>query len=201
MMVRICSNQSFESELLVSAGVPTAQVENFLPLYTENLLSEKSKELVDEHLFECENCRNLLKEMQTPDIKTTHSGDNLKHFSRRFFLHNLTLSAISVFITISALLMIWGVVFQRVEDEIGYSLVAFYLIMSLLSIICSAVWASGRSKTKFFAPIIFGAMGFMLPFTVFQSFDVICLFFAFIPSLIGLLIGLCVYSFNKDKYQ
>lgn len=39
-------------------------VEDLLPLYVDNVCSEQSKQAVEEHLKECENCRKLINSTQ-----------------------------------------------------------------------------------------------------------------------------------------
>lgn len=39
-------------------------INDLLPLYVDDVLSEASKELVDEHIAECENCRSNLENMK-----------------------------------------------------------------------------------------------------------------------------------------
>ena len=45
-------------------------IEDLLALYTDNVCSDESRKLVEEHLRECENCRVLLDNMAS--IQITH---------------------------------------------------------------------------------------------------------------------------------
>lgn len=46
--------------------LPCAVIQDLLPLYAEDLTSDVSKTLVEEHLPECEDCRKALEELQAP---------------------------------------------------------------------------------------------------------------------------------------
>lgn len=51
--------------------LPCEVVRDLLPLYAENMVSDKSRELTEEHLAECSSCRAELEAMnsQTPDVQ------------------------------------------------------------------------------------------------------------------------------------
>ena len=40
-------------------------IEDLLPLYVEDAVSEDSRQLVEEHLKECVSCRKMLEEIKT----------------------------------------------------------------------------------------------------------------------------------------
>ncbi|MGE5627982.1 MAG: zf-HC2 domain-containing protein [Solirubrobacterales bacterium] len=48
---------------------PCELVEDLLPLYVEGEVSDSTKEIVEEHIKECEKCRELLKEYKNDEIK------------------------------------------------------------------------------------------------------------------------------------
>lgn len=43
---------------------PCSVIQDLLPLYAEDLTGEDSRKLVEEHLFECENCKKSLEELK-----------------------------------------------------------------------------------------------------------------------------------------
>lgn len=43
-------------------------IEDLLPLYIDNMCSEQSRKLVEEHLLECENCRCMIERTQAVEI-------------------------------------------------------------------------------------------------------------------------------------
>lgn len=53
---------------------------DLLPLYTEQMVSDKSKELVEAHLAECPACRQRHAEMSNPDVQPAFSAEPAQHF-------------------------------------------------------------------------------------------------------------------------
>ena len=41
--------------------LPCELIQDLLPLYEDGLCSERSRDLIEEHLSECETCRNIYK--------------------------------------------------------------------------------------------------------------------------------------------
>ena len=41
-------------------NTPCEVIKDLLPLYVDDICSEKSKDIIEEHLAECEECRNYL---------------------------------------------------------------------------------------------------------------------------------------------
>ena len=46
--------------------LPCSVIQDLLPLYAEDLTSDVSKTLVEEHLPECDDCRRMLAELKAP---------------------------------------------------------------------------------------------------------------------------------------
>lgn len=78
-------------------------VKDLLPLYKENLLSDESKKIVEEHLKSCSECENLLKDQIEIESKNTKPLDfvekRIKKESRYFTLAVVALLG-SIFIFI-----------------------------------------------------------------------------------------------------
>ncbi len=53
---------------------------DLLPLYVEELASEKSTELVEEHLAECESCRQMCQRMKTPEPRVEFEKEESNRF-------------------------------------------------------------------------------------------------------------------------
>lgn len=81
-------------------------------------------------------------------------------------------------------------VFLRPGDEMGYCVLFLYTIMPLSTLIISFIISLKRGYIFWFYPLLFGFLGEFIPFKIFGTFDVIGLFFALIPALIGLGLGL-----------
>jgi hypothetical protein len=58
-------------------------VRDLLPLYLDDICSESSRKCVEDHIRECENCRNLLQELKTDlpkkSVNIPREDDVLKH--------------------------------------------------------------------------------------------------------------------------
>lgn len=57
-------------------------IRDLMPLYVENMVSEKSKEAVDSHLAECPACKNIYKEMTAPKIPVQFNTEPAKSFRK-----------------------------------------------------------------------------------------------------------------------
>ena len=64
-------------------------IEDLLPLYHDGVCSEESREMVDEHLAQCEDCRKLLEqidgELLSPTAKDS-DVDHLKSLAKKIIL-------------------------------------------------------------------------------------------------------------------
>ena len=162
---------------------------DLLPLYVEGMASPGSCRLIEEHLSACETCRKTFAQIKEPAPPIVLSANPAKKFQRAFRKHTATVAAVSAFVTIAAGILIWGLFFLRPGDEMGYALLNFYLLLPLTALVCS--WTAGMRSgwVKWLAPLLFGGIGWFLPLAVFHSTDPIFLFFAFLPSIVGVLAG------------
>ena len=55
-------------------------IRDLLPLYVEDMVSNKSKELIEEHLAECTECRGIYEKMITPEPQIQANRDEAKSF-------------------------------------------------------------------------------------------------------------------------
>ena len=53
-------------------------IEDLLPLYSDNVCSDESKKIVEEHLQECEICRNMLDNMDVVQVTHIEKEENEK---------------------------------------------------------------------------------------------------------------------------
>jgi hypothetical protein len=81
-------------------------------------------------------------------------------------------------------------VYLKPGNEMGYCLLSFYLIMPLSTFIVAFIISMNRGYLFWFYPIFFGFFGEFIPYQIFRSFDFIGLFFAFIPAVLGIMLGL-----------
>lgn len=57
-------------------------IKDLLPLYVEDMVSEKSKEAVNTHLGECEDCRKIYEEMTVPGPEVQFDTEPAKSFKK-----------------------------------------------------------------------------------------------------------------------
>ena len=84
-----------------------AVIRDLLPLYAEDLASEESKALVEEHLRGCPDCRRRLEELKTPATPAPDGAAALRAVKkdiRRKRLTAVLLAALLVFLPLFALL-------------------------------------------------------------------------------------------------
>ena len=89
-------------------------IKDLLPLYIDDVLSPASRQIVDEHLDECEGCQkylNNLKDSKTvelnivdADLEKEHT-EILKLMRKKIIRRNIIISLLSIFIVISILSM------------------------------------------------------------------------------------------------
>ncbi len=95
-------------------------IKDLLPLYTENVVSDETRILVEEHLSECERCRNELENLRLP-IKLVVNTDAgaLKGIRKKLRLKKIRISVVTAIIMI--LLFISGVYVYKLELPVKYS--------------------------------------------------------------------------------
>ncbi len=81
--------------------LPCAVTRDLLPLYTENMVEQETKELIKAHLAECDDCQRKLSELKKPTeipVETAKPLQNLKKQLRKKRLLAAALAALCVFI-------------------------------------------------------------------------------------------------------
>lgn len=182
-------------------------IRDLLPLYMEDLASDDSRDLVETHLSTCPGCQRIADQMKESTPKSSTSDycqqnmseiQPLKAFRRRMKRHSAGLVAAGVFLTVWMICLIWGALFLQPGDEMGYSLLVFYLLLPATAFGCTLAAALKKSLAKWLLPILFGIAGFILPAIIFGSlWDEVGLFFAAIPAGAGLLVGLFVSKIKR----
>lgn len=101
-------------------------IEDLMPLYHDEVCSEESKKLIEEHLKECNECRNYLKSLRsenfqekininTEEVKITA----LKELKKRLFRKNVKVSIVSIFSVIAVFIISYPLIF-KLELPIHY---------------------------------------------------------------------------------
>ena len=57
-------------------------IRDLLPLYAEDMVSEKSKEIIEEHLAECEACGKIYRDLSAEDPKVSYDREPAESFRR-----------------------------------------------------------------------------------------------------------------------
>ena len=83
--------------------IPCNVIHDLLPLYAENLVSDESRQLIEEHLAICEDCRTMLRRMQT-DVTTATPPDN-EEFQTVLRFHKKKNNRKTLFLTLSAIVL------------------------------------------------------------------------------------------------
>ena len=177
-------------------------IRDLIPLCVEDIASDKSMEAVKEHIKSCEVCNRIYEGSNEPDIKAQNikSAEPLNNFKKKYRKHTISLVLWSVFITTAIGILLWGKFGLQPGDEMGYALLTFYILMPLMSYACSIGIGFQNSIIKWFTPLLFGVLGGLIPYLVFSSTDRIFVFFAFIPSVVGLITGVIIKAIaNKIK--
>lgn len=68
-------------------NTPCEVIKDLLPLYVDDICSEKSKDIIEEHLVECEECRNYLDSLkgEIPPIDTEPDVAEIQEAETTFF--------------------------------------------------------------------------------------------------------------------
>ena len=81
---------------------------DLLPLYHDGVCSEKSREMVEEHLMECESCKKALmeirKEISAPNVSRQDAGRAWKALTRNLWIRRVTAIVLAVVMTVAAAL-------------------------------------------------------------------------------------------------
>lgn len=112
-------------------------IRDLLPLYADQICSNESKELVDEHLAECGNCSALLRQIQNTEIETDlkTEADNVLHHQADFFKRK---SAV-IGTAIAGIFMIPILVCLIVNLATGAALDWFFIVLASLIVAASLI--------------------------------------------------------------
>jgi len=96
-------------------------IRDLLPLYAEDLASEDTRALVDEHLCTCEECTNVLNTMKTaapiPVEASPESLDKVKKIIRRRRLVSVMAAVMTVITIACAVFTYMFTPFQLTKDQ------------------------------------------------------------------------------------
>lgn len=95
-------------------------VRDLLPLYTEQLVSEKSRMAIEEHLEECEQCRKACQEMRTPPPQVRYDREPAESFRKYIKKEKAKSSIKSAVITAAIVLLVIIVRLAMAGGAIAY---------------------------------------------------------------------------------
>ena len=112
-------------------------IRDLLPLYADQICSNESKELVDEHLAQCRDCSALLRQIQNTEIETDlkTEADNVLYHQADFFKRK---SAV-VGTAIAGIFMIPVLVCLIVNLAVGAALDWFFIVLASLIVAASLI--------------------------------------------------------------
>ena len=112
-------------------------IRDLLPLYADNACSEKSRELVSEHLEECQNCRSLLLK-----LRDTKLEDDLKAEKKSvidYGAHRFKLRSALAGTTVSGVLLIPILASLFLNYFFGQGLGWFFVVLASLCVAASLI--------------------------------------------------------------
>ena len=81
-------------------------VKDLLPLYVEQITSEASNRIIEEHLTECEQCKTIYLEMKSPDIHIQYDRKPAESFHKYVKKEKRKIELKAVAVTIAVVLLI-----------------------------------------------------------------------------------------------
>ena len=112
-------------------------IRDLLPLYADEVCSERSRELIEEHLRECPECSAMLEQLRTHEIEEGLQEEKeqvIEHQAKRFKRRSATVGS-----AVSGLFMIPVVVCLIVNLASGSPLGWFFIVLAALAVAASLV--------------------------------------------------------------
>ena len=112
-------------------------IRDLLPLYADDVCSERSRELIEEHLTGCPDCSAMLEKLRTHEIETDRKEEKnqvIEYQAKRFRRRSATVGSV-----VSALFMIPVVVCLIVNIASGSPLGWFFVVLAGLAVAASLV--------------------------------------------------------------
>ena len=112
-------------------------IRDLLPLYTDNVCSESSRRMVEEHLQECQSCRDLLIRLQATEIDQdleTEKTAVIQYGAKKFRRRSTAVGSI-----VSALFMIPILICLIINILAGSPLGWFFIVLASLGVAASLI--------------------------------------------------------------
>ena len=112
-------------------------IRDLLPLYADEVCSERSRELIEEHLRECPECSAMLEQLRTHEIEEGLQEEKeqvIEHQAKSFRRRSATVGSV-----VSGIFMIPVVVCLIVNLASGSPLGWFFIVLAALAVAASLV--------------------------------------------------------------
>ena len=112
-------------------------IRDLLPLYADDICSDKSRNMIEEHLRECPECSGMLEKLRANEIEEglKEEKDNvIAYQAKRFRRRSTTVGSV-----ISALFMVPILVCLIVNITTGHGLDWFYVVLAGLAVAASLI--------------------------------------------------------------
>ncbi len=112
-------------------------IRDLLPLYADDICSDKSRSMIEEHLSECPECSGMLEKLRANEIEEglKEEKDNvIAYQAKRFRRRSTTVGSV-----ISALFMVPILVCLIVNITTGHGLDWFYVVLAGLAVAASLI--------------------------------------------------------------
>lgn len=161
-------------------------IRDLLPLYCEDIASEKSRQLVEEHCAECVECTNMLKDMKEGEIVIEDNGNALKNFMKRYKNKFNTLLAVFCYTLLVAVACIHELIVP------GIHIMYILCLLPLGAYCCNRALAAQPIWIKYVFPIVCGLCE-MCYMNVLKGEPIelnsVLFGISFIPAIIGFIVG------------
>ena len=112
-------------------------IQDLLPLYADDACSEASREIVQEHLQECESCSRMLEKMKNEEIETDLKAERagvIAYGEKRFRRRTATVGS-----TVSGVFMIPILAFLVINLISGTAMGWFFIVLASLAVAASLI--------------------------------------------------------------
>ena len=123
-------------------------VRDLLPLYAEDLASQDTRVLVDEHLHDCEDCKAILNTMKTPaSIPVEASPDALNKVKKTIRRRRVLSVLVAVMTVITIASIVFTYLFTPFQLTMEQALDDFYVREDGAIVIDYSPYVTGRSQS------------------------------------------------------
>lgn len=172
-------------------------IRDLLPLYCEDIASEKSRQLVEEHCAECVECSNMLKDMREGEIVIEDNGSGLRNFMKEYKNKFNTLLSVFCYMLLITVACIHELIVP------GINILYILFLLPLCAYCCNRALGAQEVWMKYVFPIVCGVCE-MCYVDVLKGepieLNLFLFSLSFIPAVIGLVIGMVRLKTNLTGF-